>query len=199
MAAKNEKTKSYLKPSEAAELLRVEPGTVRSWAQSGRLRSTTTPGGHRRFAYRDLVKFAAEHGISLALPAEGGLRVLVVDDDDQVRTLTARTLRSVDGTEVELAEDGFTAGRLLASFRPHVIVLDIFMPGINGLELCRTLKADPATADIRVIAMTGASDSEAARLIVECGAEQCLAKPVSREALLQAVGLTESAGAEPRP
>ncbi len=186
------KTKNYLKPSEAAELLRVEPGTIRAWAQSGRLRATTTPGGHRRFAWRDIVAFAREHNMSLAMPTDGVLRVLVVDDDPQIRELLRRLIESVGNTEVQLAEDGFSAGRQLAGFRPHIILLDIFMPGINGLELCRSLKSDPATADIRVIAMTGAADSEAVRLIVDCGAERCLTKPVGRSALFEALGVEET-------
>lgn len=186
---KQAKTKSYLKPSEAADLLRVEPGTIRAWAQSGRLRATTTPGGHRRFAYRDIVAFAREHDISLAMPSEGNLRILIVDDDAQIRELLQRTLQSVPDVTIQLAEDGFSAGRQLAGFRPQVILLDIFMPGINGLELCRSLKSDPATADIRIIAMTGAADSDVMQLIVDCGAERCLAKPIARAELLETLGI----------
>lgn len=185
---KQKKTKHYLKPSEAAELLRVEPGTIRVWAQSGRLRAMTTPGGHRRFAYNDLVAFAREHNMTLATPSDGSLRVLVVDDDAQIRELLRRMLESFGNTEVQLAEDGFSAGRKLAGFRPQVILLDIFMPGINGLELCRSLKSDPSTADIRIIAMTGAADAEAVQLIVDCGAERCLSKPVGKHELLEALG-----------
>ena len=184
------KAKAYLKPREVAELLRVEPGTVRVWAQSGRLRSSTTPGGHRRFARRDVLAFAREHGIALATPERDKTRVLIVDDDAQLRSLLPRMLAS-SGSPVEAvtAHDGFSAGQLLATFEPHVIVLDLFMPGVNGFELCKTLKSDPATADIRVIAMTGTSDSDAIARIVDLGAERCLAKPIILEQLLAAVGL----------
>jgi excisionase family DNA binding protein len=178
-----------LKPSQVAELLRVEPGTVRTWTQSGQLRATTTPGGHRRFAYRDVVAFARQHGLSLAVPEGDTVRVLIVDDDAQMRSMLGRMLAAVDRIEVESAHDGFSAGRRLASFEPHVVLLDLFMPGLNGIELCRNLKADPATADIRIIAMTGAGDSAAVNEVLELGAERCLAKPMSRGDLLEAIGV----------
>jgi excisionase family DNA binding protein len=181
--------KSYLKPSQVAELLRVEPGTIRNWALSGQLRAAATPGGHRRFAYRDVLVFARRHGLSLAVPEGRKLRVLIVDDDASVRTMLERTLGSVDELEVETAEDGFSAGRRITSFLPHVVLLDIVMPGLDGIEICRGLKADPATADIRIIAMTGAGNSEAAEDVLESGAEQCLAKPIARADLLAALGV----------
>ena len=56
--------KDFLKPKEVAALLQVEPGTVRLWTQDGRLRATTTPGGHRRFSYQDVEQFAREHNIA---------------------------------------------------------------------------------------------------------------------------------------
>jgi excisionase family DNA binding protein len=191
------KSKTYLKPSEVAELLRVEPGTIRVWAQSGRLRATTTPGGHRRFAHRDVEAFARQHGLALATPEHGVLRVLIVDDDPQMRSLLQRMLASTaTPVETETAHDGFSAGQRLAKFEPHAVVLDLFMPGVNGFELCKTLKADPATADIRVIAITGAADSETMARILELGAERCLAKPIARDQLLAAVGLEPAKAAE---
>ncbi|MCH7982148.1 MAG: helix-turn-helix domain-containing protein [Proteobacteria bacterium] len=90
------KSKPYLKPSEVAELLRVEPGTVRLWNQSGKLRGTTTAGGHRRFQYRDIEAFAREHGIDLASPEEGSLRILIVDDDKRVTRMIKRILATAD-------------------------------------------------------------------------------------------------------
>lgn len=183
--------KSYLKPSEVAELMRVEPGTVRTWVRSGALRATTTPGGHRRFAYRDVVEFARRHSLSLALPEDGAVRVLIVDDDPQVLALLERMLRSTVASpiDIELAHDGFSAGQRLAEFQPHIILLDLFMPGVNGMELCGKLKSDPSTADIRIIAMTGGGDSQAVEEVLSLGAERCLSKPIARADLLGALGL----------
>ena len=98
--------KEYLKPKEVAALLRVEPGTVRLWTQNGRLRATVTPGGHRRFSYHDVEKFAREHNIALSSVAGDALRVLVVDDDKRVaRTIKNMLLSAGSDTQIEVAHD----------------------------------------------------------------------------------------------
>ncbi len=188
--ARRLRNKDYLKPKEVAQLLRVEPGTVRLWTQDGRLRATTTAGGHRRFSYQDVEMFAREHGI--ALPAQSGdtLRVLVVDDDKRVARMVKNMLLSADpDAQIEIAHDGFAAGQAVEKFEPHVIILDLIMPGVDGYQLCKTLKDDPATVQIRIIAITGDPNPSASRKIVRLGAELCLAKPLKKQLLLDAVGL----------
>ena len=71
-------------------------------------------------------------------------RVLVADDTESVRSLFARLL-STDGHDVVSAPDGRTALESIQRDRPDVILLDVEMPGMSGLEVCRRLKADPAT------------------------------------------------------
>src|SRR2546421_11505174 len=80
---KKSKHKTHLTPTEVAELLMVNPVTVRQWAARGLLRSLTTPGGHRRFLMSDVEEFARSRG---ATPGGSGgpSRVLIVDDDPQV-------------------------------------------------------------------------------------------------------------------
>ena len=182
--------KEYLKPKEVAALLRVEPGTVRLWTQNGRLRATVTPGGHRRFSYNVVVKFAREHNIALSSVAGDALRVLVVDDDKRVaRTIKNMLLSADSDTQIEVAHDGFSAGQTVEKFEPHIIILDLVMPGVDGFELCKTLKNDPATMDVRIIAITGDPNPAAAKKIVNLGAEVCLPKPIKKETLISTIGL----------
>ncbi len=188
--ARSPRNRDYLKPKDVAQLLRVEPGTVRLWTQDGRLRATTTAGGHRRFSYHDVEMFARAHDI--ALPARTGhaLRVLVVDDDKRVARLIKNMLLSAGhDIQVEMAHDGFTAGQTVEKFEPHVIIMDLIMPGVDGYQLCKTLKNDPATVGVRIIAITGDPNPTAAKKIVKLGAEICLPKPLKKEQLLSAVGL----------
>jgi len=184
------RSKDYLKPKEVAKLLQVEPGTVRLWTQDGRLRATTTPGGHRRFSYRDVEMFAREHHIALPTMTGDTLRVLVVDDDKRVARMIKKMLLSADPeTQVEVAHNGFAAGQTVEKFEPHIIILDLIMPGVDGYQLCKTLKNDPATTGVRIIAITGDSDPTAASKIIRLGAEVCLPKPLKKDQLLSAVGL----------
>jgi excisionase family DNA binding protein len=132
------KQKTHLTPNEVAKLLMVNPVTVRQWAARGLLRSLSTPGGHRRFLLRDVEEFARSRGTK---PIDAGNgrpeRILIVDDDAQVRGFVAELLR-VRAPEVatESASDGFDAGAKVEAFRPHALVLDLRMPGMDGFEVC---------------------------------------------------------------
>lgn len=183
--------KDYLKPKDVAKLLRIEPATVRLWTRNGKLRSTTTAGGHRRFDYRDVEMFAREHNIALPAGASDHLRVLVVDDDKHSANMIKDVLLSVDSAiQVEIAHDGFAAGQTVEQFEPNIIILDLIMPGVDGYQLCKTIKNAPATVSIRIIAVTGDRNPAAASEIVRLGAEVCLLKPLKNSQLIEAVGLS---------
>lgn len=186
--------KTYLSPAEVAELLRVATVTVRMWAKKGMLKAETTPGGHRRYRYQEIKRFAAQHGISLQSGDEKHLRILIVDDEVEWSGLLADILLAADdGVVTELAADGFEAGRKVQSFRPHVILLDLKLPGIDGVEVCRSIKADPETQFIRIIGITGFLSKENEVQLLQAGAECCLSKPVDEAVLLAAVGLISDA------
>ena len=67
---------------------------------------------------------------------------------------------------------------VVATYRPDVVLLDLKMPGLDGFQICRTIKADPDTSKTIVIAMTGYYSSETEARILECGAIRCFSKPV---------------------
>jgi excisionase family DNA binding protein len=172
---------------EAAKLCHVSPLSIINWVNAGRLPAFRTPGGHRRIRREDLGRFMRENGIPL--PEElrdgsGRSRVLVVDDEAGIRNVIAESLSHRSNSyEVMTAADGFEAGRLVATFRPDVVLLDLRMPGLDGFQVCRTIKGDAETASTVVIAMTGYHTHETETRIVECGAIRCLAKPIEPSAV----------------
>ena len=91
-----------------------------------------------------------ENGMPLAEELQAGsgkLRVLVVDDEPAIRDLLSEHFTTrTPSYEVMTAADGFEAGRLVATFRPDVVLLDLRMPGMDGFQVCRTIKADPPSA-----------------------------------------------------
>lgn len=181
--------KPYFSPAEVAELLMVSPITVRGWAARGLLRAETTPGGHRRFLRSEIERFLRER--EETTHREHPLKVLVVDDDDMHRGFLVEVLTTLDvPVVVESARDGFDAGRKLTDFAPDVVLLDLMMPGLNGFEVCRRIKTDPATRAARVIAMTGFPSSENLQRIVAAGAEIMLAKPIDMPLLIHSLGLS---------
>lgn len=109
----------------------------------------------------------------------GGTSVLVVDDDPASRDLLGRFLRR-EGFAVQTAATGEQALRMVHELRPEVITLDVIMPGMDGWEVLRTLKADPDLRDIPVILMTITDDQN---LGYALGAAEYLTKPVDWDRL----------------
>ena len=170
----------------------VSPITVRQWAQKGLLDAQTTAGGHRRFTRATVMQFARERGIQLAGSHDS---LLIVDDNRQLNQFLA-ALFSAEYPELDIhvAYDGFEAGRLVQQHQPSVVLLDVMMPGIDGLEVCARLKADPQTEAIRVIAMTGYHSPELEKKMLAAGAQVLLSKPFSNEEVLRECGFTRTAG-----
>jgi CheY-like chemotaxis protein len=108
--------------------------------------------------------------------------ILIVDDNPTNLKL-ARVLLEGEGYEVRVAADAEEALAVLAGFRPRLILMDIQLPGLDGLALTRRLKADPATRDIVVVALTAYAmkgDQDKAR---EAGCDGYVAKPIDTRAL----------------
>jgi len=111
-----------------------------------------------------------------AIPAPTN-RVLVVDDEPDFRHLLAESLQA-QGYQIIEAEDGEQALREIASQRPDVILLDLMLPQMDGAEVCRRLKADPATAPIPVLIITAATDRVDRLNGIAAGANDLLGKPL---------------------
>ncbi|TVR27170.1 MAG: DNA-binding response regulator [Ilumatobacter sp.] len=104
-----------------------------------------------------------------------GSRVLVVDDEPTVRDVVVQYLRR-DGHEVTEAVDGNQAIELLASSPPDLVVLDLMLPGVDGLEILRRLRA---TSDVPVIMLTALADERDRVTGLELGADDYVVKPFS--------------------
>ena len=103
--------------------------------------------------------------------------MLVADDTDSIRSLFQKLL-TADGHEVITAEDGLEALETVAEQRPDVILLDVGMPGLDGIEVCRRLKNNPATHLTPIVLVTGLSDLADRIKGIEAGADDFLSKPV---------------------
>ncbi len=185
------KGKSYLTPNDVARLLMVSPVTVRQWAQKGSLSALTTPGGHRRFLRHDVERFARERGVALQPPEGDALRILIVDDDRQLAGFLVELFASQDEpVSTQTAHDGFEAGAKVQTFRPHIMLLDLMMPELDGFGVCRQMQQDPNTKAVRIIAMTGYYTAGNVQRILAAGAEACLPKPLPNDDLLEAIGFS---------
>jgi DNA-binding response OmpR family regulator len=111
-------------------------------------------------------------------------KVLIVDDETPVaKWLGEEVTERFPGCEVLLAFDGYSAGEIIGLSKPEVIILDIHMPGIDGFEVCRSVKSNPLFKDPHVIAITGDNSEATCRRILKMGAAACLGKPVDLDLL----------------
>jgi signal transduction histidine kinase/DNA-binding response OmpR family regulator len=128
-----------------------------------------------------------------APPDRHGRRILVVDDlPASAETLTL--LFEMEGYQVAAAGDGPTALKLAAEFQPHVLVLDIGLPGMNGFEVAERLRAGPGGADLLIIALTGYGEAESRERSAAAGFDHHMVKPADVQQLLALVAQASPQG-----
>ena len=122
-----------------------------------------------------------------------GERVLIVDDNPTNLKLVAYLVKA-KGYDVDTATDADTALAAIAVNRPRVILMDLQLPGIYGLELTRRLKADPATRSISIIAVTAYAMKGDQEKALEAGCDDYVTKPIDTRALPELIARYAKAG-----
>jgi CheY-like chemotaxis protein len=117
-----------------------------------------------------------------------GKRVLVVDDDRVIQQLLEVNLELEGYEVVATAADGKEALEKIAELKPDLVILDIMMPKMDGLEVCRRLRADPKLAKIPVILLSARAQDMDIREGLDIGAAAYLTKPFDPVELLEVVG-----------
>lgn len=161
---------------QAAKLCGVSRWTTRNLVTSGKLKASRTHGGHYRILGKDLQSFLQENNL-FSHQQSATKKILIADDNPKIRTLLGKVL-SRNGYELDYAIDGFETGVKVIKFNPDILILDLIMPKLDGFEVCRRLKADPDTAGIKIMAISGFSTEENRQRILDCGADLFLEKPL---------------------
>jgi DNA-binding response OmpR family regulator len=119
------------------------------------------------------------------MPGKNDIRILVVDDEPDVLELVVYHLEK-EAYRVDVADTGDKALKMARENLPSLLVLDLMLPGINGLEICRLLKRDPKTRDIPILMLTARAAEEDRIKGLELGAHDYVTKPFSpRELVLR--------------
>lgn len=108
--------------------------------------------------------------------------ILIVDDDPAGRQ-TLESILDEQGYQLEFAENGAQALQMIRKILPDVILLDVMMPGMDGFEVCRQVRSDPAIAEIPIIMLTALDDRRSFLNGLESGADDYLTKPYDRHEL----------------
>jgi len=181
---------------QASKYCNVSPKTIINWIESGHIKAYKTVGGHRRIKKSDLEGFMKKQGIPI--PEQERLeerkRILIVDDDPIiVETIVQALEEDKYDYEVISAADGFEAGLQVNHFKPHLVILDIMMPDIKGYDVCKKIKTNNATKDIKIIVLSAYLDEEKFKKMKEYGADLCFSKPLPlpqlKEKAAQLLGL----------
>jgi len=183
---------SLLTSHQAGSLLQVNPSSINKWVQQGHIEAFRTPGGHRRIRAGDLVRFLNSHAMPVpqALAGAARRRLLLVDDDRrQLASWKALFGPYRDRVEMEAVDNGIEALVRVGAFKPHVIILDVIMPEVDGIEVCRRLMANPETRDIRILVTSGQLDAQLQQRALDAGALGCLEKPVRLAQVLEVLGV----------
>jgi excisionase family DNA binding protein len=207
MGSESENGRRFFTTSEVARYCAVTNDGVLKWIKSGKLRAFSTPGGHYRVAMDDFRAFLQKFDIPIDEAFFKGAQktrtVLVVDDEEDIREIVRRVLTDVEpGLRIEEAVDGYDAGIKIGTLRPDLIVMDVRMPRVDGLSLCRSIRQNPETKGIRILAITAFPEQDIIRRMYDAGADLCLIKPLQLEhfrlevlRLLNESAHTESASA----
>jgi|SRR5262249_49994620 len=181
-----------------SRLLQVDPSTVSKWIDRGILLAFRTPGGHRRVRGADLRTFLIAH--QMPLPDELGspaVRLLAVDGEKHELESLRRSFRArAPQLELTTTPSGVEALLLISELKPHGMLIDLHLPDMDGLEICRRIRARKALEGVRLLTMTRRHGPEAVDLSLKSGAVACFAKPVDVEAVVELFRVPLAMGAK---
>jgi excisionase family DNA binding protein len=176
------KTKTIYTTHEVSRLLHVNPRSVINWIDQNLLPSYRTPGGHRRIRREDLLAFLRKHQIPTpqSLMDDGNFSVLIVDDEEEITQIIKAYFEHKGGFQVRTVSDGISALLEVGRAKPDLLVLDIMIPGVDGVEVCRRIKAGTSASTI-IVAISGQPEME--KRIRQAGGDAFLTKPLDLEKL----------------
>jgi len=184
--------KNTLTTYEIAHFCQVTPRTVIQWINEGKLKAYRTPGNHSRVSIEDFMNFlyrynmpVPDHLIHHAV--RGKRRILIVDDDKSVVHIIRSLLAKEEIYELAHAYDGFDAGRKFIEFKPHLIILDLNMPVINGYQVCESIRQGANNQDVKILIASASHGEAGIQKALALGANDYLFKPFNGDEMMMKI------------
>lgn len=174
-------TDEYCGTSYAAKLLNLSVGSVQTLVEKNELTAWKTQGGHRRISIQSIYQYQNRASLAPAVQFQDGkyLRVMVVEDDAATRAMYQAHFDRWDlSIDVTITSSAIEALLDIPVVKPQVLVTDLRMPGIDGVEMLRQLHNHPQFAQVAVIVITGLTDEEIQTYGALPEGTQVLRKPV---------------------
>ena len=152
-------SEDYCGTSYAAKLLGLSVATVQSLVEKGEIEAWKTLGGHRRIALQSINAYLAKNSPQLSrvdTDPKHRLRVLMVEDDEATRELYRCQLEDWDlPVDCTWMSSALEALMDIASMRPDLLITDLSMPGVDGIEMLKALKRNQQLADMQIVVISG--------------------------------------------
>ncbi len=152
-------SEDYCGTSYAAKLLGLSVATVQSMVEKGEIDAWKTLGGHRRIALKSINAYLAKNSPQLSrvdTDPKHRLRVLMVEDDEATRELYRYQFEDWDlPVDCTWMPSALEAMMDIASMRPDLLITDLSMPGVDGIEMLKTLKRNLQLADMQIVVISG--------------------------------------------
>lgn len=186
MANGSDGDRRFFTTSEVARYCAVTNDGVLKWIKSAKLRAFSTPGGHYRISAEDFREFLQRYDMPIDESFFRGSKkqrtVLVVDDEPDIRDIVSRVLQELDeDMRIEEAADGYEASIKVGNLEPDLVIMDLMMPRVDGLSLCKSIRENPETRGVKVLAITAFPEQDNVKKMYDAGADLCLIKPLQLE------------------
>ena len=194
----------FFTTGQVARLCGISPRTVANYCDEGKIESLQSPAtGYRRIPMASLERFLSEHGYPRSLLfLQDAPKILVVEDNRADRILMLSVLaQAFPRAAKDAVEDGYEALIRIGENPPDLLILDLNLPGMDGIEVCRRLRGSPRTRGMSILPVSGFDDEDRRLRLAELGVAEVLHKtadiPVLRAAVVAAV--TRLLGLDPSP
>lgn len=173
------KKKAYYTTSDVAKITHVAVGSIINWVDDGKIKAVITPGGHRKISHSELIRFLKEHKYDIPKTLIDQRVVYVIDDEDEIHSLFSTIFKDIEGFELTNFSSGTEALIAMGRKNPDIIIVDILMPDIDGIEVIKHIKANKDYNNAYIVSMSG--DRGNREKSINAGANEFLAKPFEAE------------------
>lgn len=175
--------------AEAARLLSLKETLIRRWLSTGLVKTHKNPKAELRVSRKEILDFASQLGLNpLSGTRDVPPDVLIVDDDAEViRWLKLFMKKNYPLFKIDCAVNGFEAGIKLRDFAPMLVLLDMRMPGIDGIEVCKTIRKRPKLKNIHILGITVSRVKAELDDFRRAGADDIIFKPMLEDELRESI------------
>ncbi len=167
--------------TDISKICGVTTQTVQSWIDRGVLKAFRTPGGHRRVKREDFLEFLEKFQFPAAARSQSSKqRILIADDEpDLLDSIKDIVMESAPDANITLCSTGAEALIQMGLSRPDLAILDVFMPGLSGIQILEKIFETPEFKHTKVVIITAHKDHVTEATLREKGAAAVLFKPFS--------------------